>query len=269
MPSGRGSQSRVGWELRAGGSPDAPVRLAVPVPWLTCLSPQVAGIRRLRGHAQPPDLWLQGLGSLPHRGRRLPHLLQRQGAPLPGPEAEDGVMAPGPPGTGPAWPHPRTLPRNPGSSRGTSPGSMASTASSLTLMQSGTSITSPPREPWWPDPVAGGRSGGRPEPPLLIWVPHRDFPSKEKFTQSFTSKSAGPTSPSPLASPDSGQACRCFPCSYQLFIVFCLYGNIFMMLSTESSAASARSWWGLDSGRARHWAVGLALPPQRDAPLGP
>lgn len=67
--------------------------------------PQVAGVRRLRGCAQPPDLRLPGLGDLPHHSRLLPRLLQRQGAPLPGAEAQDRVTGLAP-GTGPTLLHP-------------------------------------------------------------------------------------------------------------------------------------------------------------------
>lgn len=83
--------------LRAGASLPR-----VLVPEADVSLPQVAGVRRLRGCAQPPNLWLQGLGSLPHRGRLLPRLLQRQGTPLPGAEAQDGLTGPGSPGTPPA-----------------------------------------------------------------------------------------------------------------------------------------------------------------------
>lgn len=84
-----------------------------PIPEADVSLLQVAGVRRLRGCAQPPNLRLQGLGDLPHHSRLLPRLLQRQGAPLPGAEAQDGVMGPGPPGRGPTSLHPRIPPKKP------------------------------------------------------------------------------------------------------------------------------------------------------------
>lgn len=64
---------------------------ATPCPELTCLSPspQVAGLRGLRGRPQPAHLRLPGLGGLQHARRLLPHLLQRQGAPVQGAATQD------------------------------------------------------------------------------------------------------------------------------------------------------------------------------------
>lgn len=97
-----------------GGGPSG---ARFPVRGLTASLPQVAGVRRFRGGAQPPDLRLQGLGGLPHGGRFLPGLFQRQGAAVPGAEAEDRVTA-GTPGADPLDRTPEAHPRSPGTQRG-------------------------------------------------------------------------------------------------------------------------------------------------------
>lgn len=115
--------------------------------------PQVAGVRRLRGCAQPPDLRLPGLGDLPHHGRLLPRLLQRQGAPLPGAEAQDRVTGLAP-GNRTHLTAPRSPPEKPWDLWGDAPRPQSCRLAVLALPQLETSVTSLAWCPAWTD--AGG-----------------------------------------------------------------------------------------------------------------